>query len=452
MQAQVTLDSSNRRLVEGFQWAKAQALAYVFEGDPVGDWYEAALPGREAFCMRDVAHQSMGAQVLGLSRHTHNMLHKFAANIADARDWCSFWEIDRYDRPCPVDYRDDRDFWYNLPANFDVLHCCYRQYLWTGDRRYLDDPVFRTFYAATVNDYVRRWDRDGDGIPEHYAPYGRRGIASYNEAVERPLVGADLIAAQYAAYLAYADLLASMGGDAAADGWRAKADQLRVLYESQWWFEEKQRFASVRRHNQQLDTHFRAIASFLPLYFGLVKDSRKVDAALSDVIAHRRELGIEDRSYLPELFYAYGRPALAYAELAEQLAPNYPRREYPEVSYAVIGSIAAGMMGIAPDATTRTVATLAQLDEQTAWVELDGVPVFGNVLCVRHEGNTQSVLTHQAGRPLRWQARFAGHQPHPAVDGRPAVAHHGWTAYGQPVTWVTVDVESGSRHVANSQR
>lgn len=43
------------------EWAKEQALAYAFEDDPVGLWYEAALPGREAFCMRDVSHQSMGA-------------------------------------------------------------------------------------------------------------------------------------------------------------------------------------------------------------------------------------------------------------------------------------------------------------------------------------------------------------------------------------------------------
>jgi len=31
----------------------------------VGYWYEAALPGREAFCMRDVSHQSIGAETLG---------------------------------------------------------------------------------------------------------------------------------------------------------------------------------------------------------------------------------------------------------------------------------------------------------------------------------------------------------------------------------------------------
>ena len=69
--------SSDQRLVQGFDWTKRQASDYVFTDDPVGSWYEAALPGRQAFCMRDTAHQSMGAQALGLSAWTFNMLQRF---------------------------------------------------------------------------------------------------------------------------------------------------------------------------------------------------------------------------------------------------------------------------------------------------------------------------------------------------------------------------------------
>jgi len=61
------LRSSDQELVQAFDWAKKQALSYVFDGDPVGPWYEAALPGRRAFCMRDVSHQAAGAQALGLA-------------------------------------------------------------------------------------------------------------------------------------------------------------------------------------------------------------------------------------------------------------------------------------------------------------------------------------------------------------------------------------------------
>ncbi len=83
----LTFSTSDARLAAAFSWAKKQALSYVFPAavtnDPVGDWYEAALPGRSAFCMRDVSHQAAGAQVLGLGAFNRNMLRKFALAIAD---------------------------------------------------------------------------------------------------------------------------------------------------------------------------------------------------------------------------------------------------------------------------------------------------------------------------------------------------------------------------------
>jgi len=63
----LSFNSSDNELNQLFSWAKKQALAYSFSDDPVGLWYEAALPGREAFCMRDVSHQAMGAHFLGLA-------------------------------------------------------------------------------------------------------------------------------------------------------------------------------------------------------------------------------------------------------------------------------------------------------------------------------------------------------------------------------------------------
>ena len=163
-ESKLVLTSSDARLVEGFNWAKKQAMAYVFDGDPVGPWYEAALPGREAFCMRDTAHQAAGAHVLGLARYNLNMLRRFAENVSESKDWCSYWEIDRYNRSAPVDYKNDAEFWYNLPANFDILNACYRMYVWTGDMTYINDPVFLNFYDRTVYEYVDRWDLSLDRI------------------------------------------------------------------------------------------------------------------------------------------------------------------------------------------------------------------------------------------------------------------------------------------------
>lgn len=92
---EITLKSSDKELELAFEWATETAMNDVGNGDPVGPWYEAALPNRESFCMRDVSHMSNGAYYLGLK----GMLGKFAKNIASSRDWCSCWEMDKNNNP-----------------------------------------------------------------------------------------------------------------------------------------------------------------------------------------------------------------------------------------------------------------------------------------------------------------------------------------------------------------
>jgi len=439
----VNLDSSDKSLVRGFQWAKRQALAYVFRGDPVGDWFEAALPGREAFCMRDVAHQATGGQVLGLADCVRNMLRRFAENTAASRDWCSYWEIDRRNLPCPADYRDDNYFWYNLPANFDALDCCFRQYLWTGDRIYLEDSAFRYFYSKTVAEYVAQWDKDADGIPEHYPEYGFRGIATYNEAVPHPLVGGDLVAAQFGAYRAYANILEITGSDKLAEAYRAKAEALRQKYRAEWWAGDATRFYSLMRQDRSFSAEWFGLTNFFPLYFGLVENDKQAQSVLDDVVQHRRSLNVEERSYLPAILYKYGRHEVAYEELMEHFDPSYERKEYPEVSYAAIGSVVTGMMGIEPDSRERTIATCSRLTDKTGWVEMTNIPIFDNLVTIKHFENAKTQLLNVSGLPFYWKAAFSGEAEELLVDGENWSALQGRGLNGQPESWVIVRVGRG---------
>jgi hypothetical protein len=147
--------SSNKSLQQSFEWAKKQALTYSRSGaENTGPWYEAALPGRRnAFCMRDVSHQTKGAAVLGLYAANRNMLCRFAQSAAKVRDWAAYWENDGNGRPSPADY----DFWFNLPANLDVLDATVRMWRWTGDDTYRDDPAFHRFFRITMGDYISAW-------------------------------------------------------------------------------------------------------------------------------------------------------------------------------------------------------------------------------------------------------------------------------------------------------
>ncbi|WP_308636785.1 hypothetical protein [Paenibacillus silvisoli] len=375
------LQSSSAELEAAAMWAKDQALAYASDRDPVGLWYEAALPGRAAFCMRDVAHMSTGAAALGLGGYTKNMLLKFAENITESKDWCSYWEITKDGLPCPDDYTSDADFWYNLPANFDVAACCYRQYLWSGDTDYLNDARFLNFYERSLNEYVQRWDRDGDGIPDHTRGEGRRGIASYVEDSLTPKVGGDLVAAQYGAYAAYGLMAKLRGEDGKAAQYGELARRLQQLYDTQWWNEGRGRFSSAILQDGTYYSNYYLSAQYMPVYFGLIASDEKRLLAVKDIVRNGVS-NVEEMSHLPEVFFANGEKEEAYRVILTLSDKGTKRREYPEVSYSVIGSIVTGLLGVRPLADKGVVEIAPQLPAQVEWVKAEGIALLANKLAV----------------------------------------------------------------------
>jgi hypothetical protein len=439
--------SSDKALVEGFERAKRQAMAYVFDGDPVGPWYEAAEPGREAFCMRDVAHQAMGAHALGLARYNLNMLRRFAENVSDARDWCSFWEIDRFNRPAPVDYKNDAQFWYNLPANFDVLDACYRMYLWSEDPAYIDDPAFLNFYDRTVNDYVERWGLGLDqvmtrprllnvrGIPGSQKFQTARGIPGYDEGNHEYVLGADVLASQYAAYEAYARIQAIRGNAGPARTYLKKAADVRSLVNTTWWNDKEQYFYTRLNPDHKLDGR----GGWNLLYWGVVEDGPKVKSALA-------------ASHYLEVFYRYGDPDAARQRLLDTMTPGHSRMEYPEVPYSVISTVVTGTMGIGLDAPSAllssvegfwveaAIKTVSGLGTAVSWAELRNLPVRANEITVRHEGNRKTVFTNQRGPALIWYAGFPGSHDTLLVNERSMRARIERTPSGKVTSWVRVTV------------
>ena len=449
----LNLKSSDQELVRGFRWAKEQAMAYVFEGDPVGKWYEAALPNREAFCMRDLSHQAMGAQALGLEAWNCNMLYKFAVNISESKDWCTYWEINRYDQPAPVDYRNDKEFWYNLPANFDVLDCCWRMYLWTKDKEYLDNPVFLNFYEKTVEDYVERWDLDLNGIKTRERFINRelfdpddnfhvcRGIPSYHEGrAGRTQLGVDLLAFQQAAYDAYASILRSKGREQEALRYEKKAEKTRNFMDREWWDEKSQIFHAILRTDGSFSDEGGLQA--LLLYTDALEPGERLKANIRH-LSQQPPINIESLSYYPEILYRYGDHERAFEILLNLCHPDTPRREYPEVSFAVIGAIVNGLMGIEPDATAGTIKTLSRLTGNSSWAEIDFLPVFQNEIKVRHNGNHETILTNVSGDELEWKACFFDQEGDLFVDGNRAVTTRSLDTGGNVILWTVIMLPPG---------
>jgi hypothetical protein len=452
------LRSSDRRLVIAFDWAKQQALAYVHDGDPVGPWYEAALPGRQAFCMRDVSHQAAGAQALGLARYTHNMLRRFAENISSSRDWCSYWEIDRLNRPAPIDYVNDRVFWYNLPANFDVLDACYRMYLWSGDKSYIDDPIFLSFYRRTVSDYVSRWNLDLAHVMTRETALQDtsyfRGDPSYAESRRDIALGADLLAAQYAGYRSYAAIAAIRGDAATAKEYHDVAADVKFLINTKWWNPSTNDFHGFLDNKHQFAGHAGADL----LYWDAVDDGLKARSALDTLLKTKRDepaSAVEPESHYAEILYRYGDPDAAYAEIMDLTHIGRERREYPEVSFSTIGAIVNGLMGInvepsVPiDGSTQSekfeavIRTLPQLTASTKWAELRNLPIGSGTVTVRHYGEQSTILVNQGDTELNWEPTFPGAFAALIVNGKTISAHIEPHYFGRTITWVRVRVAAG---------
>jgi hypothetical protein len=448
----LSLKTTDSLLAESFRWAAKQAMSYVHDGsDPVGLWYEAALPQREAFCMRDVSHQSTGAHLLGLAKHNKNMLHKFAENISETRDWCSYWEINRYNKPAPVDYRNDAEFWYNLPANYDIVDACFRQYLWTGDSDYLDKPVFTNYYQHSMVNYTQRWQLSLDEImgrnrwintpqPLDSNDYFHicRGLPSYEEGDPFQLeVGADLLGFQYKASLAWANMIEASGEIEKAEEERKRGNKIKKYFLDNW-----QNTSSNTAYQASFrDRGFVSKPSQFLLYTGIAYSEENY-ANEVEALLNFGKTNIESQSYLPLILSNYDQNEAAYDHILDLSHPDKKRREYPEVSFTVIESIVVGLAGIDADARNNQITTLNRLPYSNQQITLDHIPVLGGEISVSHITTSLSTLTNYTGDDIVWVLQFYGNHDFVIVDGNKISTSQKITPGGRAVSFIKIDVKN----------
>ncbi|HVW60226.1 MAG TPA: hypothetical protein VHC48_09335, partial [Puia sp.] len=406
----VTFYSTDTAVANAFTWAKAMALHYrARPGDPVGPWYESALPPRDAFCMRDVSHQCIGAEILGMHGENRNMFSKFTGDISPSKDWCTYWEIDKTGGPSPSDYRNDREFWYNLPANFDVLDACWRTYLWTGDSTYVKDAVFKNFYDRTVHEYIRKWILEPDSLlirpayPNAPAPFNIedafhrcRGLPSYSEGVPNLKMGVDLLGALYRGLVSYATMVKENGDPHMAAAYLKKAKAYQDRIDADWWDEH----AGLYRTHYTNDHQFgKAEGETFLLWFDALKDAARKKRTIEHLMT--LDLNVENLSYLPLQYYRNGYADKARALILHLAAPSTQRREYPEVSYGLVEAVVQGLMGVEVDARSRTVSTLYRGKGRSELVDL---PVLNTTITLTHFGDGRSSITNTGRHSFKWRA------------------------------------------------
>lgn len=442
--------SSDTTVNNSYNWAKKMALSYSHDSlDPVGYWYEAALPQREAFCMRDVSHQSIGAEILGLKKHNKNMFTRFAENISESKDWCSYWEINRYNKPAPVDYESDSAFWYNLNANFDVMFACLKLFNWTGDSVYIKGAEFSNFFEKSMNDYIIRWGLAPDQImsrglfmnaPQPIDMENRfhtcRGLPSYVESFYDVTASADLIASAYAGVYAYAQMQDILGNQPVKTEYEHKAEAYRKLLDTEWWNDTTETYYTFRRNNKQVLHHE---SGPLLLWFNAAQDRGRIASTLANILL--QEWNVENLSHFPVIYYKYNLNKEAYRYLNK--LRTLPRADYPEVSFGVVEGIIGGYMGIAPNAATNKVITCPRLNKENDWAEVKDLPLLNGYMDVKHLSNSETQLKNNTSHTLTWKAMFRNTNPYCIVNSEKRPANTETDLLGNRLSYIEVEVRPG---------
>jgi hypothetical protein len=445
----VSFTSQDTGVEKAFNWAKQMALHYRGNAkDPVGPWYESALPPRYAFCMRDVSHQCVGADILGMDKENLNMFGLFVSNISASKNWCSFWEMNKWNKPAPEDYRNDQEFWYNLPANFDLMNACFRLYQWTGNTHYINDPDFSNFQEKTVNEYIDQWRLQPDSLisrsahPNAPVPFNEsdsfnrcRGLPSYAEAQPDIKMGVDLVASIYRGLLTYSSVLSLKGHLKEADRFKKLAESYHKQLESDWWNQKEGRYytfcdSTGSFGNDEGET-------FL-LWFDALRNKDRIDKTFKSILA--ASTNVENTSYYPLIFYRYGRWDDARKYLLWLADPSTKRREYPEVSFGVIEGIVQGLMGISPDASLNTITTLYRSDHHGS-SSINNLNILGTKISLTHKNSKESMLFNHGNKTLKWKVAFNGKFNKALINNKKTKLKSGFSDEGTSVSYLVVIIQ-----------
>jgi hypothetical protein len=474
--------SSDPEVAQMFAWAKKKANSWVqlpgttgpinvdeyqTSGTGTGTYgptYWAGYANRSAYYSRDMTHQLAGAHLIGLDTENEAMLRSYAASATAESKYFPVWSLN-FDAKTylSIDYKSPDNFVREVPAVFELVEKAAQAYLWTGDRRYVDDPVLWNFYRHATEQFIDLHNSAKDNGKVKVAEGTGQGIfagaASYNEQDGDDLAEAgDTIASEYQAYLAMAVLAGGKGDTKLAKTYDRRAADLKTYFNDNW--SGTGSGADMVRAYTVSGTPVtgwgKENSVFMPMK-QIIDPGPRNDAYLDYIQA--QELGpqgspnIESTTYLPDMFFNNNRADTAwwwmkkiYGERDTQHvnASQGPDGDYPEVSFTLVSQTIQGLMGIAPDAAARTVTTQSRLPSGMKWLQAADVPIGKDTVTVRHDGTTKTTLTNNARHgSYRWEARFPGVHKKIKVNGVP---QHVRTkkVNGVTYTYATPTVKAGA--------
>ncbi|PZX46866.1 hypothetical protein LV85_04200 [Algoriphagus chordae] len=502
---EISLKSDNKYLEENFTWAVQKANTWKMTGksgeinrheggEGLGykaevkfiPSYWAGYAHRSAYYIRDFVHQIDGAHLVGMDEENFAMMEKFAEYTTEDKKWYSWWALNfdgsvfTLDAPNPPGigtyqgYPSDfvnkpgESFVREIPAMFELVEKAWKSYLWTGDRRYIEDEKLWRMYEKVVTDFVSLHDSDGNGIPEGQGDIFQ-GSSTYNEADIHPLEAGDAIGSQYQAYLAYAAFLSERNLKQQAKEQEKNAAALKDYFNTNWSVVEVTNlYASATTSSHEKYPFFNKETSwFMPMK--LLTEPGPRNEAYLDFISE--ELGdgvgtanakkgspanIEAYTYLPDTYFPYGRVDEAWKWMKyiidEKEKPHYVTKQgnngnYPEVSFTLVSQVVEGLMGIEPNAAELTISTIPRLPAEIQYLALSNLKIGEHTIEVYQSKNKTEITNSASSSPLTCNIRFYGEHKHMFANGKKTKAKTAMLN-GKIYSFISVQLNPGEKVVA----
>lgn len=453
------LESSSRFLQDAFRWAVEKTGQFVVTGTrsgPVnkgegGKWYGpgrrvldaptepwaqprdyqpafwAGYYDRTAYYIRDFVHQAAGAYLVGLEKELFNMFYTFVSHANEKTGWFAPWAFNFDNSVYYMDTPNETEFVRELTAQFELVETAYRLYLWSGDRRYVEDEVIFHFIQKTLTELTDRLDGavlgEKNGIPEGFGHIFRIS-ATYNERGFNAAEAADSIAALYQAILAYANILKLRGDSREAAVQRRRAEELKKYFNREWSVAEgTDRFVYAvdntgTKHfeweKNGREIHGGETLMFIPLK--QLSEPGERNERLLDYIhdcqldPRTRGDNIESLTYLPDLFFRSGRAEegwywmkhiIAQKDLPHEHKTQGANGDYPEISFTFVSQVVEGLMGISVDAAAGGISVSPCLPAEIGDVRLYDLRFGEYAVDVFIENGRISVIEHGEKTVLR---------------------------------------------------
>lgn len=440
----VSIYSSDKELVETFNWAKEKALTFVQTGKtgPINvserdkkatqqnkyiPSYWAGYPLRTAFYSRDFCHQVVGAHLLGLENENYSMLEAFATSADESRKWYPLWAINFDGSPYVLDYRSDDNFVREVPAVFELVEKTYQLYLWTGDENLIRNEVIWKFCTKAVSDFIKLHDNEfPNGVAEGTGKGIFKGTATYNEQYDVPFFEAgDGIASQYQAFRAYAAIAKARGENKLAETYFEKATSLKDYFNTEWGIMHTSSYnRGYSMLREPIDGWGKENSWFIPMKEISNADSDRHKAYLK-FIDERLESkddipdNIEAISYVPEVFFTHHQNETGWKWMKHiiseidtehvQSSLTGTNGNYPEVSFVLISNVIENLLGIQPVAAKNKISSLSHLPSEIKFLGAKNITIGTSKIELKHTSTTTSLLNYTKGnKELIWEAQFPG--------------------------------------------